>query len=60
MYHVINRLILHLSLIFCNLKCIISSSGGSDGKESVWNVRDPWVGKIPLQREMATHSSILA
>ena len=21
---------------------------------------DPWVGKIPLEKEMATHSSILA
>ena len=24
--------------------------GGSDGKESAWNVGDPWVGKIPWRR----------
>ena len=36
-------------------------------KESAWQFRrhkrcwfDPWVGKIPLEKEMATHSSILA
>ena len=38
--------------------------GGSDGKESACQCRrhgfDPWVGKIPLEKEMATHSSILA
>ena len=38
--------------------------GGSDGKLSAYNVGDPasisWVGKIPLEKEMATHSSILA
>jgi len=38
--------------------------GGSDGK-SVCLQRgrpgfDPWVGKIPLEKEMATHSSTLA
>ena len=37
--------------------------GGSDGKASVYNVGDP--GSIPglgrsLEKEMATHSSILA
>ena len=31
--------------------------GDSAGKESAWN---PWVGKIPLEEAMATHSSILA
>ena len=37
------------------------------GKESACHLRgcrrygfDPWVGKIPLEKEMATHSSILA
>ena len=34
------------------------------GKESTCQCRgckfDPWVGKIPLEKEMATHSSILA
>ena len=38
--------------------------GGSDGKESACQCRrhgfDPWVGKLPLEKEMATHSSILA
>ena len=38
-------------------------SGGSDGKESACNAGDPgsipvWEG--PLEKEMATHSSILA
>ena len=35
----------------------------SDGKESAYNVPrpkfDPWVGKILLEKGMATHSSIL-
>ena len=38
--------------------------GGSDGKESACNAGgsrfDPWIKKIPLEEEMATHSSILA
>ena len=37
--------------------------GGSDGKESVGNVKDPGlirVRKIPLEKEMAIRSSILA
>ena len=37
--------------------------GGSDGKESVCNGRDPGLIlglKDPLEKEMATHSSILA
>ena len=37
---------------------------GSDGKESACNAGDPgfdpWVRKIPLEKGMATHSSILA
>ena len=38
--------------------------GGSDSKKSSCNAdqdqSDPWVGKIPLEKGMATHSSILA
>ena len=37
--------------------------GGSDGKESACNVGDLGsipVGKIPLEKGLATHSSILA
>ena len=39
-------------------------SGGSDNKGSSRQCRgpgfDPWFGKISLEEEMATHSSILA
>ena len=38
-------------------------SGGSDGKESACNARDPGsipVWEDPVEKEMATHSSILA
>ena len=42
-------------------------SGGASGKESTCQCRrqnrlrfDPWVREIPLEKEMATHSSILA
>ena len=41
--------------------------GGAGGKEPARQCRrhkkwgfDPWVGKIPLEEGMATHSSILA
>ena len=41
--------------------------GGTSSKEAACQCRrckrcglDPWVGKIPLEKEMATHSSILA
>ena len=38
--------------------------GGSDSKRVCLPCRrpgfDPWVGKIPLEQDMATHSSILA
>ena len=39
--------------------------GGSDGKESACQCRRPrfdhlWVGKIPLEKAMTPHSSILA
>ena len=41
------------------------SPGGSDGKEPACNVEDlagfrPRIGKIPLEKKMATRSSILA
>ena len=35
-------------------------SGGSDAKESDCNARDPRFKKIPMEKGMATHSSILA
>ena len=39
-------------------------AGGSDGKESAWSAGepglDPWAGKIILEKEMTSHSSILA
>ena len=42
----------------------IGFSGSSAGKESACNAGDPglnsWVGQDPLEKEMATHSSILA
>ena len=29
-------------------------------QQEIWSCRyDPWVGKIPLEEEMATHSSVL-
>ena len=41
--------------------------GGTSGKESACQCRrherlgfDPWLGKIPLEEEMVTHSSVLA
>ena len=38
--------------------------GGGSGKEPNCQCRrcgfDPWVGKIPLEKEMVTHSSVLA
>ena len=43
-------------------KCVIPRS--TDAKASACNAGDlgliPWIGKIPLEKEMATHSSILA
>ena len=46
------------------MKLQLKLPGGSEGKESACNVGNsrfnPWVGKIPLEKEMATHSSILA
>ena len=41
----------------------IGFPGGASGKESTRRKRSgfyPWVGKIPLEEEMTTHSSILA
>ena len=41
-----------------------ASPGGSDGKQSTCQYRRPgfdaWVGKIPLEKDMTTHSNILA
>ena len=38
--------------------------GGTSGKEPTYHCRrlglDPWVGKIPMEEGMTTHSSILA
>ena len=34
--------------------------GGSDSKESACNEFSPWVGKISLEKGMATHISIVA
>ena len=42
---------LRASLVVQRLKCL----------PAMWETGfDPWVGKIPLEKEMATHSSILA
>ena len=49
--------------------CVVSGGGegGTSGKEPACQFRrrkrcgfDPWVGEDPLEKEMATHSSILA
>ena len=49
------------------LKKILGFPGGADGKESACQCKrhrrvgfDPWVGKIPQEKGMATHSSTLA
>ena len=42
---------------------ILCFPGGSDGNESARSKGpglDPWIGKIPWRRALATHSSILA
>ena len=48
-------------------RCSASLPGGASGQESSCQCRrskrcgfHPWVGKIPLEEKMATHSSILA
>ena len=53
--------------ISSHLHCYLPTAsfpGGSDGKESAHNVEDPGSipgsGRSPLEKEMATHSSILA
>ena len=46
-----------------NLVILRGFPGGSDGKESACNAEDPVSsvgGEDPLEKEMATHSSILA
>ena len=59
----------YVTVITSPLLCICVLKGGfsgsSAGKESSCNVWgrpgfDPWVVKIPLEKEKATHSSILA
>ena len=48
---VLGFLYLRASLVVHSLKCL----------PAMWETGfDPWVGKIPLEKEMATHSSILA
>ena len=51
------------SLLFTWGPTMVGFPGGSDGKASVYNVGDPdsiagW--EDPLEKEMATHSSVLA
>ena len=60
-FHLYHRLSSSLSL------CASLFPGGASGKEPTCQCRrckrhrfDPWVGKIPWRRVMATHSSILA
>ena len=53
------------SLLFAvNTLLTLAFLGGSDSEESASNAGDsgsvPWVGKIPLKKEMAAHSSIPA
>ena len=58
----------HCKSVLCFLSpSVLASTGGSSGKEPACQCRrrkrcgfDPWVGKIPLEEGMATHSSILA
>ena len=59
-----------LKIDWFDLLAVQGFPGGSVVKASAHNVGDlgsipgsgrfPWVGKIPLEKEMATHSSILA
>ena len=52
-----------MSLLF-NMLSFGAFPGGASGKESTCQYRrhgsDSWVGKIPPEKEMAAHSSILA
>ena len=50
-------------LKFCWAILLKDFPGGSDGKASLYNAGDPghpWVGKIPLEKEMAIHSRTIA
>ena len=51
----------HLLILTLAIYSMVPS--GSDGKKSACNAEDPglipWVRKIPLEKGMATHSSIL-
>ena len=57
-------LLVFCSFFFCAKNVSTASClGGTSGKESTCQCRrcgfDPWFGKIPLEKEMATLSSIL-
>ena len=63
---IVTSFFLYLFILFL-LLTPIDLPGGANGKESTcqcWRHKrlefDPWVQKIPLQKGMATHSSILA
>ena len=50
-------------ILYLTAKLHVCFPGGSDGKESVWNAGDlGWIPaqEVPLEKEIATHSSILA
>ena len=52
------------SLVLVLVSLLKDFPGGSDGKASAYNARDPGsipgLGQDPLEKEMATHSSTLA
>ena len=54
---------MNIQVSYC-MYCIMGFPGGSDGKESACNAGDvgliPESGSSPLEKGMATHSSILA
>ena len=63
--HALSHLILRTDTSITSLS--LCFPGGTSGKEPACQCRrhkrhgfSPWVGKIPLEEEMATHSSILA
>ena len=63
--HILSHLILPTDNSITSLS--LCFPGGASGKEPACQYRrhkrhgfSPWVGQIPLEKEMATHSSILA
>ena len=53
--------------MFSHSMILLGFPSGTSGKEPTYQCRrckrcafDPWIGKIPLEEGMATHSSILA